>query len=412
MERDETTMNEAVIRKSEPNALCQSGLPLFFELANAEKTPFTAPANRLGQALRTYARSLSVMQKEAVVMSSLTGRAWRLASDEGPYLNGHDVAPCPLSFLSTGMVCSYMNEFLALARQREFAIHRARFIQDNYYTMEGSALDGTMVGGALPVDLEIQVDSNADKTDLRSLALDAVAASPLNGFLRRRLESLFTLTKNGKQIAVGRVKPLDAPTLPATFDNFDKLSVKEGASPASEFIVKLREAETAHNAPGGAASSLQAKQSRKLHLRVTCTLRPDGLKEIEQVLFSPIGSTFKFLSDEPEGFGGQGRAPDAATYASAGIGFCFMTQLGRYAKIMKKDLRAYNIAQDTHFSLGGASGGTRAAGTADPVETHLYLTTTEDDDFARRLLDMGEQTCFLHALCRSELKTRVRVTTL
>jgi hypothetical protein len=405
-------MNTAVMRKAEPNVLHDCGLPLFFEVANVEKTGFTAPANRLGQALRTYARSLSVMQKEAVVVSSLTGRAWRLASDEGPYLNGHDFAPCPLSFLSTGMVCSYMNEFLALARQRGLALRRVRFIQDNCYTMEGSALDGTMVGGALPVDLEIQVDSDADKTALCGLAFDAVAASPLNGFLRRRLQSVFTLTKNGKQINVGRVKPLDAPPLPAAFENFDRLSVKEGAVPAREFIVRLREAETVQNAPGGAASSLEPTQSRKLHLRVTCTLRPDGLKEIEQLLFSPIGSTFRFLSDEPEGYGGQGRAPDAATYLSAGIGFCFMTQLGRYAKIVRKDLRAYNIAQDTHFSLGGASGGTGAAGMADPVETHVYVTTAEDDDFARRLLVMGEQTCFLHALCRAELKTKVRLTAL
>jgi hypothetical protein len=48
---------------------------------------------------------------------------------------------------------------------------------------------------------------------------------------------------------------------------------------------------------------------------------------------------------------------------------------------------------------------------ADPVETHTYVTTSGDDAFARTLLDMGEQTCFLHAFCRTELKTRVKVTT-
>ena len=31
------------------------------------------------------------------------GVTWRLVSDEGPYLNGHDAAPCPLAFLSVGM---------------------------------------------------------------------------------------------------------------------------------------------------------------------------------------------------------------------------------------------------------------------------------------------------------------------
>ena len=43
------------------------------------------------------------------------------------------------------------------------------------------------------------------------------------------------------------------------------------------------------------------------------------------------------MSDEPQGLGGRSRAPDAVTYISAGIGFCFMTQFGRYAKIIKKE---------------------------------------------------------------------------
>jgi len=404
-------MAKTATRTAEPNVLMECGLPLFFEIANADAAGFQAPRNRLGQARRTYVRSLSVMQKEAVVVSSLSGQAWRLASDEGPYLNGHDCGPCPLSFLTTGMICSTMNEFLALAKQRGVAVHDVRFIQDNYYTMEGSALNGSMVGGALPVELEIQIDSDAGQDVLQSIAIDAVAASPLNGLMRHKLTSLFSLTRNGKELPVGRVAGLDAPALPDIVDGYDKLEVKAGAIPATSLVTKLKDVEVREGVPGGAASSLQATQSRTLHVHATCTLRDDGLKEVEQVLLSPLGSTFRFLCDEPKACGGEGRAPDAASYVSAGIGFCFMTQLGRYAKIVKQDLQEYRIAQDTHFSLGGASGGTGKAGMADPVETHTYVTTTGDDAFARTLLDMGEQTCFLHAFCRTELKTRVKVTT-
>ena len=98
------------------------------------------------------------------------------------------------------------------------------------------------------------------------------------------------------------------------------------------------------------------------------------------------------------------------TLISAGIGFCFLTQLGRYAKIAKKNLGDYRIIQDTHFSLGGASGRTGKPGEADPVETHLYLESTEDDDFTRAALDMSEQTCFLHAFCKADLKAKVKIT--
>jgi organic hydroperoxide reductase OsmC/OhrA len=160
---------------------------------------------------------------------------------------------------------------------------------------------------------------------------------------------------------------------------------------------------------GFAGSSLAEKQDRVLHIRGICTLRADGVKQVEQQLFNPHGSIFHFLSDEAPINGGGGIAPDACTYISAGIAFCFMTQFGRYAAITKKDLQDYRIVQDTHFSLGGASHGTGLAGTANPVATHVSLRTAEDDQFARQALDMAEQTCFLHALCRSTLKTKVRL---
>ena len=156
-------------------------------------------------------------------------------------------------------------------------------------------------------------------------------------------------------------------------------------------------------------SSLADNQDRTLHVRGICTLRGDGIRQIEQHLYNPRGSIFHFLCEEAPENGGKGRAPDAASYISAGVGFCFMTQFGRYAKIVKKPLAEFRILQDTHFSLGG---GTGKPGETDPVETHVYLRTGEDDDFACTGLDMSEQTCFLHAFCKGELKTKVRVTAL
>jgi hypothetical protein len=82
-----------------------------------------------------------------------------------------------------------------------------------------------------------------------------------------------------------------------------------------------------------AGSSYASEQHRTLHLRGICTVRKDGVKEIEQHLYNPHGSIFRFLSAETGGAGGQ-RAPSAHTYVSAGIGFYFMTQFGRFAHIM------------------------------------------------------------------------------
>jgi hypothetical protein len=304
------------------------------------------------------------------------------------------------------MVSSYMEEILALAKQRNIRINDIRLIQDNYYTMKGSALKGTMTGGAKNIDLEAQIDSDADEQALHNLVVDAIAASPLNGLMCGVRESYFSLTHNGNVIATGKARALPE-ALPDPGDQFDPaqpaagdwsgLIVRNGMTPETE--------ETVTRAGG----SLQAEQDRVLHVRGICTLRDDGIKAVEQHLYNPHGSIFHFLCEEGPENGGKGRAPDAASYISAGIGFCFMTQLGRYAKIMKKELSEYRIIQDMHFSLGGASGGTGKAGTTDPVETHVFLTSGEDDDFARTVVDMGEQTCFLHAFCRTDLKARVKI---
>jgi len=389
------------------NPLVDCGKPLFFKVANAANTSFGTPELRLGEALRLSVRSLSVMQKEALVCSARTGRMWRLASDEGAYLAGLDEAPCPLSFLTVGMVSSYMTEILALAKIRDIKIGNIRLVQDNYYTMEGSALKGTMIGGAKNVDLAVQIDSDADQDALYKLVLDATAASPLNGLMRGAKKSLFALSHNGQALELAKALPMNRALLRNPEDSFDELAATaddwSGLIKRGEMTPKATHTVTLAN------DSLSDQQNRLLHVQGICTLRDDGVKQIEQRLYNPHGSIFYFLCDEDPLNGGKGLAPDAASFISAGIGFCFMTQFGRYAKIVKKDLQHYSILQDTHFSLGGASGGTGKAGIADPVETQVFLETGEDDDFARTILDMSEQTCFLHAFCKADLKTKVSI---
>ncbi len=387
--------------------LIDCGKPLFFEVADPGQLGLDAPPERIGQAVRVAARSLSLMQKEALVISSRTGAIWRLASDEGAYLMGDDVAPCPLALFTTGMVASTMNELLALARQRDVPLRAIRLVQDNAYTMEGSALQGTMTGGALPVELTAEVPRDADRDALGSLLQEAVAAAPIHGLLRGVHESLFTLTLNGSELETRRVRSIGHPAEPDPQKLFERAEPQAGD--ADGLVARAGTTPRTEEATSSDGSSYQEQQRRRLHVRGICSLRPDGIKTIKQHLYNPLGSIFRFLSEEGAADGGQGRAPDALSYLAAGLAFCFMTQLGRYANIAKKPLKEYRVVQDMHFSLGGASGGTGRQGAADPVETHVYLRTPEDAGFAQALLDMGEQTCFLHALCRTDLKTRIKI---
>ena len=384
------------------NLIATSGMAPFFKLANTDEVTIDAPVIRKGDALRTWVRSLSGFQKEALVCSAKTGNTWRLVSDEGAYLNGHDAAPCPLAFLSTGMVASYMNEIVALATKQGVEMRKLKLILDNYYTMKGSMPKRTMVGGAEPVELQVEVNCDLDDATLNQLLMDAVHASPLNGLMRGKLESLFKLGKNGVEIPTAKVSELNSLLFPDPGDHFSKALPESGSLTLMEPIGPTPKKEVSMGTSSG-GSSLSDEQNRRLNIGAVAVLREDGVKDLQQMQYSPYGTSFRLLSTE------DGRAPDANTLISAGIGFCFMTQFGRFVSMLKLNLPSYRIVQDTHFSLGGASGGTGKAGEADPIETHVYLETSESDETAQEMLDISEQTCFLHAFCRTDLKTKIKV---
>jgi uncharacterized OsmC-like protein len=384
------------------NIIGVSDGPAFFRVENATAVGIDTPPNRKGDALRSWVRSLSGFQKEAIIRSARTDHTWRLVADEGPYLNGYDEAPCPLAFLSTGVVASYMNEIVALAELQGVRMDSLRLTLNNYYTSKGSMMRRTMKGGAENIELEVEIACDLPDDKLNEFLMNATFASPLNGLMRGKLDSLFKLAVNGRELAPAASAELDGSAFPDPGDHFDKalrsnvgiaLMEKVGTTP-EKHVEK-------GTATGG--SSLSDDQDRRLNIGAIAKMRTDGLKDIQQMQYSPHGTSFRFLSSE------DGRAPDANTLISAGIGFCFMTQFGRLASMLKLDLSEYRIVQDTHFSLGGASGGTGKAGEADPIETHVYLKTGESHDTAREMLDMAEQTCFLHAFCKTDLKTKLKV---
>jgi len=384
------------------NLIGTSNVAPFFKVTNADDVSIDAPENRKGDALRTWVRSLSGFQKEALVRSAKTGETWRLVWDEGPYLNGHDAAPCPLAFLSSGMAASFMNEIIALAKIQNVEIRKLKLIQDNYYTMKGSMPKRTLVGGAENIDLQVEIDCDLDDATLNEFLINATYASPLNGLMRGQLESLFKLGKNNVELPTAKVAELDGALFPDPGNHFAKSKANSsdlalmkpvGPTPKKDVVMGT----------SSAGGSMAEEQDRRLNIGAVAIMREDGIKEIQQMQYSPYGTSFRFLSSE------DGRAPDANSLISAGIGFCFMTQFGRFVSMLKLDLPDYRIVQDTHFSLGGASGDTGKAGEADSIETHVYLETSESDATAQEMLDMSEQTCFLHAFCRTDLKTKLKV---
>ncbi len=373
-----------------------SGFPLVFRVAD---DPAAVPARPSGApggviSLRTEVRAFEGMQKEAVVTLD-SGVRWRMVSDEGPYLNGTDLAPFPLAFFAAGMQFSFLSQLLQGARAQSVDLGGIALVQDNFYTMEGSFLRGDAVGGALPARLEVSLESDADPEVIAGLVRQAEASSGAQALMRTPMSNVFALTHNGEVCTVDGVEASYSPRHDEP--GFEGIVPDAGRPGAAGVISKVDEAETVYGVEGGAGSSLQAEQKRTLHIHGDAGMREGMAMETKIRLLKPIGSSFRFCCDEVAANGGHETAPPSLAYTAAGIGFCYMTQLGRYAHILGKELVGYSLVQDMSFRFTGDIGDGTLGVAAAPVDTHVFLHTGESDDLARDFIRTGARTCFLHA---------------
>ena len=372
------------------------GHPLVFRLADDPPPVLSGPSEPSGSALslRTEVRALEGMQKEAVVTLD-SGARWRMVSDEGPYLNGTDLAPFPLAFFTAGMQFSFLSQLVQGAEAQSIDIAEIALAQDNFYTMEGSFLRGDATGGALPARLDVTLESDADPEVLRGLISMAEASSGAQAITGKPMSNVFALMHNGEPSAVDRVEASSAPRHAEPL--FEGIAPDPHRSGADDIITKVSEAKVVHGVEGGAGSSLQAEQKRTLHVHGDALVTDGRAMKTDIRLFKPIGSNFRFRCDEVASRGGHETAPPPLAYTAAGVGFCYMTQLGRYAHILGKELKSYSLVQDMSFRFtGNVSDGTRRV-VADPVDTHVFMHSDHSDDVARNFIHTGARTCFLHA---------------
>jgi len=385
------------------------GHPLVFSVAHRSEVE-RDPPGRL--TVRAEVRALDGMQKEALVRVG-SGRTWRMVSDEGPYLNGADMAPFPLAFFSAGLQFALLSHLMSAARARSVPLRSVELVQDTFYTMEGSFLRGDATGGAMPARVDVVIEADAESDVIAGLVKAAAERSGPHTLMRDVTTSLFALTHNGVRCDVPGLPPsASTRTVAPDFEDV----VPDPAHPcADDIITKIAEAERVHGVEGGAGSSLRAEQKRTLHIRGEARVT-DGMAMATDIrLFKPIGSSFRFLCHETRGDGGIQRAPSPLAYLAAGVAFCYMTQLGRYAHIRQKKLASCSLVQRNAFVFAAADDGSTVdrAGVgvvrAEPFDTHVFMESAETDEAVRDFLRTGARTCFLHAAMRGTYPSDIRL---
>ncbi len=365
-----------------------NGYPIGFKSAAGSRLSTLASGTPGDDIMTAEVRHVGHHQKEAVVEEGRSGPTWRLASDEGVHLKGTDLAPFPLGYYNAGLQADLAGCIARLARQRGIALRRLGMTLTTAYSLTGSFVQGTGQGVAESVTIELDMEtldmeSGAPSAAVAQLVRDAVAASPALAMVTTQIDNTFALYVNGRRknpatlpasSAANAVDPFvkyrELPRPLASADDATRIVVKTGESQAGEPIL----------APVSGKVIREVKGRGEL-------VDPKGIFRTKVALNLPGSSIFEFTADET----GAGSAPTGLALATAGIAFCYITQISRYIENMKLPIHGIRLVQHSPYGITAGSRGTAA-----PCDTHLFLNGEADDDTFEMLQRVAANTCYLH----------------
>ncbi len=111
-------------------------------------------------------------------------------------------------------------------------------------------------------------------------------------------------------------------------------------------------------------------------------------------------SVFEFTADETA----TATAPTGLGLATAGIAFCYITQISRYIEHMKLPSHGVRLVQYSPYGVISAMRGTTA-----PCDTHLFFNGETDDDTFEMPQRVAANTCYLHQTMIQMPKLEVNV---
>ncbi len=379
-----------------------SGFPLAFKVSQGRARPgVIAAAGR--EVFLAEARQIGGHQKECVVHEGAQGSAFRAVSDEGAQLKGTDLAPFPLGFYNAGLNADLANRILAAARARAITLNRLEIELHNRYSMTGSFFQGTGVGSAEPAKIKVRVSSPASRAQIDALVRDAALASPALASMRVPLVNTFALYVNGRRRQVTSLPPSQAPDAADPFVTYrNPPAPLEGAAAPRDLIYKTGQTTQ------GEFIYQAAETKGRVIIDVTGNCRlldPAGVTETVVRLGFPRTSHFAIRSDERAALDG---APGGLSLTTAGIVFCYVTQLLRYIEHQKLKIRGVRVVQASPYMLSGSPAGAWTGG-AGPVDTHLFLNGEESEDAYETLMTVAAKTCYLHATLGLALPPEIAV---
>ena len=378
-----------------PDSIEGSGYPLAFKVRNGITPRVVSGETPSRDVFRVEARTMGGHQKEVLISEGEGGTVWRLTSDEGAILKGSDLAPFPLAFYNAGLHADFVNRALEIARSKEITLAIDSVNITNQYYFQGSFFRGTGKGSAEAVTVHVNARSNYSRDKVQEIFDLALIASPAHATLAYAQSNTFALYVNGRRCPVNRVSSSLASDTTDPFEAHNSAPVPLGDTGGRATIIERIAQEV-----DGMPLPLLPSEGR-VQIMIPGTSVPidaDGL--IATTVTPRAGHAFRITCDEsPKG----GSAPSGLACIAASIAFCYMTQFTRYIEHRNHNVRAIRFVQTLPFTLTGNALDGSLVGGLEPVDTHVFLHADEPDEVLQNLLEVAENTCYLHAALRSTL---------
>lgn len=365
------------------DSVVQYGDPLGFKIRAGSQRPSVITGSG-SDTFKVEARAMANHQKEAVVSEGETGSVWRIASDEGAAMKGDDLAPFPLGFFCVGVVSDLQNRMLKSATQHGIKLTSLRIHNVHLFGGTGSFIQSTAKAFSEAVNFKIALDGDIQPDAAKQIVQEALDASPAINLLRYPMnKTTFALYINGRR------RKVVAHNNSSANDAQDPLLVHKSAPRPLNPDDRSDLIRRTDNLESGDVQTVSMASSDKRTISVNASgnnLGNDGEFESDTWVARAGMRHFKMISDESSA----DTAPSGLGLISAGIAFCYLTQLQRYIHAQKLDISGARLVQYTPFSSQPNS-------IPGAIDTHLFLNGAASEETHLNLLTIAANTCFLHA---------------
>lgn len=120
-------------------------------------------------------------------------------------------------------------------------------------------------------------------------------------------------------------------------------------------------------------------------------------ENVDNMMHEARVGKFTFLSDEPPELSGYDSQPYPLDYMTASLGMCLLTQVVRYSRMLKVDIKKARVQVTADWTVTGSVFAGTIQARCHGMQTDLEVESDAEDHLVAAVLRNAEQGCFARA---------------